>query len=61
LVIAAINDGKKDHKDEEVFSLTHRFGMLGENNWRNLKSLIATAQRWVEEPYEACTARYSRA
>jgi len=57
LVVAAINDGKKDYKVEQVISLTDRFGTLGEDHWRNLKSLIATAQRWVEEQYEACRAR----
>jgi hypothetical protein len=59
IVVAALNDGKKPKKVEELYGMDCRFWILDEANSRKLKFLIETAAQWVESQYNACADKVS--
>lgn len=58
--LAALNNGTKSYKVEKIVTPVLTFGVLGEENWRNLKLLIATAKEWVSGQYDELANIVSR-
>ena len=57
---AAINDGTKGFKVEQIVALVHTFDVLNDNNRKNLRLLVQHAIDWTTIQFEECTARIAR-
>jgi hypothetical protein len=55
--IAAINNGTKAYKVEEVSCFTTNTGTLNDGNWGNLKKLVETASLWVIKEFDSLAER----
>jgi hypothetical protein len=53
---AAINDGTKSYKVEQVTPLVATYSVLGQESFSNLMLLIDNAERWVATQFDECVA-----